>query len=175
MHCCLELFLQLSRGFVRRADFFGPAWITTTVSLELFVLYLARTKVPVYSSLTTVLCLFYGASVALPSIIWLAINNWDVGESNITGVTLFECISLSGYSLIIMIPAYILVAMRLGFLSGLGVLSGAAYSATFLHRNLWPVLQASPSVDGGRLNVVMGLWMANHVVIILLATVLFLR
>ena len=46
-------------------------------------------------------------SVALPSFIWLAINNWDVGETNMTGITLAECISLSGYSLIIMIPAYI--------------------------------------------------------------------
>ena len=146
-----------------------------TVSFELFVLYVARAKVPVYSSLTTAVCFFCAATVALPSFIWLAINNWDVGETNITGITLFECISLSGYSLITMIPAYALVTLRMRVLSSVGILGAALYSAYFLYRNIWPVLKASPMVDSGRLNTVMGLWMANHVVIILLATVVFLH
>jgi hypothetical protein len=138
-------------------------------------LYVARAKSPVYSSLATALGFFCAVTVALPSFIWLAINNWDVGETNITGITLSECISLSGYSLIIMIPAYALIALGVRTLSGVGLLGGALYSAYFLYRNLWPVLKASPMVDAGRLNTVMGLWMANHVVMIWLATVVFLH
>ena len=74
-----------------------------------------------------------------------------------------------------MIPAYAFIVLGMRTLSSVAILGAALYSAYFLYRNIWPILKASPMVDAGKLNAVMGLWMANHVVIILLATVVFLH
>lgn len=153
----------------------GPLWITTTVAIELFVLYASKTVLPAYSSLGTALLGFYGLAFALPSIIWLAINSWDVSEANITGITLSECISLSGYSLVAMIPGYIPVVLHSSLLSSACIVGAACYSAYFLYRNLWPVLRASPMIEAGKLKAIMLLWMANHVVIILLLSLVFLH
>ena len=159
-----------------RADFFGPLWITTTVALEIFVLYIARTtRSIVRTSITTALFGFWGVAFILPAIIWLAINNWDVSEMNVTGVTLAECISLSGYSIITTIPALLTLGFIGGKISDALILLSALYGAFFLYRNIWPIMKASPMVDKDRLGTVMWLWMANHVVIIILTCSLFIR
>lgn len=145
------------------------------MAIELFVLYVSKTTLPMYSSLSTALLGFYGLAFALPSIIWLAINNWDVSETNITGITLAECISLSGYSLIAMIPGYIPVVLHSSLVSNVCITGAACYSAYFLYRNLWPVLRASPMIEASKLRTVMLLWMANHIVIILLLSLIFLH
>lgn len=144
--------------------------------LLLWTLYVAGTLTPVYMSFVTSVGMFVATSVGLPSFIWLAINNWEIGETNVTGITLAECVSLSGYSLMPVIPAYVLRVFSPFRIINQGAVLGAAVAgALFLRRNFWPVLRACPTVDTDRLSWVMWLWCANHVVLILLTSAMFLR
>lgn len=140
-------------------------------------MYVTSTVSPVYTSLTTALLWFSFMAVGLPAFVWLAINNWDFGETNVTGVTLAECISLNGYALSPLLPTYFIagIFLRSRFLLKVLVLAAATWGAIFLRRNVWPVMRASPIVDSERLSSVMWLWFANHIVLTLVVTTIFLR
>lgn len=57
------------------------------------------------------LACFAGISVALPCLIWVSINNWQLGETSVTGTTLAECVSLCGYSMVSLIPTFMGIAI----------------------------------------------------------------
>lgn len=148
-----------------------------TASLELWLMYITTTYNPVYTSLVTAVMWFGFMAVGLPAFVWLAINNWDIGEANVTGVTLAECISLNGYALAPLLPTYFVAGMFIGKGPGLKMMvtGASAWGAYFLRRNVWPVMRASPIVDSERLSSVMWLWLANHIVLSLVVTTIFLR
>ncbi|KAK3722000.1 hypothetical protein LTR37_002816 [Vermiconidia calcicola] len=128
-------------------DLYGPFWIATTVVVILFMTgtisqYLAETGKKHFAYdfrlLSGAAGLVYGYTVFIPLGLW-GVLKWFGSES----ANLMECWALYGYGNLIWIPVALVSWSPLTALNFAFVGVGFALSATFLFRNLYPVISAT--------------------------------
>ncbi|KAF1830117.1 Yip1-domain-containing protein [Decorospora gaudefroyi] len=137
-------FLDVLEG---NPDLYGPVWIATTVIVILFLTgtinqYLARTGEQHFAYdfrlLSGAAGLVYGYTGLVPVGLW-AVLKWYGSES----ANLLECVCLYGYGNLVWIGVSLVAWSPWGILNFIVVALGLAFSATFLLRNLYPVLSTT--------------------------------
>ena len=125
-------------------DLYGPFWIATTVVFILFLTgtisqYLAENHdihfEYSFKLLSGAAGLIYGYTAFVPLGLWACLR-WFGAES----ATLVECCALYGYSNCVWIPVALISWSPITSLNYVFVGIGFAWSATFLVRNIWPVV-----------------------------------
>lgn len=137
-------FLDILEG---NPDLYGPFWIATTVVLILFLCgtindYLSNHGAEHFpydfKLLSGAAGLIYGYTGVIPVALWAALR-WFGAES----ANLLECWTLYGYANIIWIPVALISWSPVTILNYVFTILGFVFSATFLFRNLYPVLSAT--------------------------------
>ncbi|KAK5175400.1 uncharacterized protein LTR77_000539 [Saxophila tyrrhenica] len=128
-------------------DLYGPFWIATTVIVILFMTgtisqYLAETGKGHFAYdfrlLSGAAGLVYGYTLFIPLGLW-GVLRWFGSE----GANLLECWALYGYGNLIWIPVALVSWSPLTALNYAFVAVGFGLSATFLIRNLYPIISAT--------------------------------
>ncbi|KAK4554051.1 hypothetical protein LTR86_008892 [Recurvomyces mirabilis] len=148
-------FLDILEG---NPDLYGPFWIATTVVVILFLTgtissYLASTGKGHFAYdfklLSGAAGLVYGYTAFIPLGLW-AILKWRGSE----GANLMECWCLYGYGNLIWVVVALVSWSPLTALNYAFVGVGFALSATFLFRNLYPVVSATDAKTSRALLIV---------------------
>ncbi|KAF3041865.1 hypothetical protein E8E12_001923 [Didymella heteroderae] len=139
-------FLDVLEG---NPDLYGPVWIATTVVVILFLTgtinqYLAHQGKEHFAYdfklLSGAAGLVYGYTAFVPVGLW-GVLKWYGSES----ANLLECACLYGYANLVWIVVALVSWSPISILNYTFVALGFAFSATFLLRNLYPVLSTTES------------------------------
>ncbi|KZM23760.1 uncharacterized protein EKO05_0000921 [Ascochyta rabiei] len=137
-------FLDVLEG---NPDLYGPVWIATTVVVILFLTgtinqYLAHQGKDHFAYdfklLSGAAGLVYGYTALVPVGLW-GVLKWYGSES----ANLLECACLYGYANLVWIVVALVSWSPISILNYTFVALGLAFSATFLLRNLYPVLSTT--------------------------------
>ncbi|KAJ4377093.1 hypothetical protein N0V86_006534 [Didymella sp. IMI 355093] len=137
-------FLDVLEG---NPDLYGPVWIATTVVVILFLTgtinqYLAHQGKEHFAYdfklLSGAAGLVYGYTALVPVGLW-GVLKWYGSES----ANLLECACLYGYANLVWIVVALVSWSPISILNYTFVALGLAFSATFLLRNLYPVLSTT--------------------------------
>ncbi|KAF1927040.1 Yip1 domain-containing family [Didymella exigua CBS 183.55] len=137
-------FLDVLEG---NPDLYGPVWIATTVVVILFLTgtinqYLAHQGKDHFAYdfklLSGAAGLVYGYTAFVPVALW-GVLKWYGSES----ANLLECACLYGYANLVWIIVALVSWSPISILNYTFVALGLAFSATFLLRNLYPVLSTT--------------------------------
>ncbi|KAI8941591.1 hypothetical protein NX059_002806 [Plenodomus lindquistii] len=137
-------FLDVLEG---NPDLYGPVWIATTVVVILFLTgtinqYLAAKGQDHFAYdfklLSGAAGLVYGYTAFVPVGLW-AVLKWYGSES----ANLLECACLYGYANLVWIAVALVSWSPVSILNYIFSALGLAFSATFLLRNLYPVLSTT--------------------------------
>ncbi|KAF1361399.1 Yip1 domain-containing family [Lizonia empirigonia] len=137
-------FLDVLEG---NPDLYGPVWIATTVVVILFLTgtinqYLAHQGKEHFAYdfrlLSGAAGLVYGYTGLVPVGLW-GVLKWYGSES----ANLLECACLYGYANLVWIAVALVSWSPISILNYTFVALGLAFSATFLLRNLYPVLSTT--------------------------------
>lgn len=139
------LFLEKLNG---RLDFYGPLWINLTVGVLLFICSSAAKLVwshasehPDFQLLPLGICEMLIFSIFQTALSW-GFFRWQ----GVDGVKIGEMTALNGYSIVLLVPALVFSCIPHGITQWASFTAATALSCLFLYRNLWPILQTSPTI-----------------------------
>ncbi|KAF3908211.1 hypothetical protein AA313_de0203045 [Arthrobotrys entomopaga] len=157
-------FLDVLEG---NPDLYGPVWIASTVVLMLFLTstlagYFTNLKGDGegpgfrynFASLTGAAGLVYGYTAIVPAALW-GVLKWYGSDS----ANLLECLSLYGYANVIWVPVSIASVSPIQILNWVFCAVGLGVSATFLFRNLYPVISG---IDAQTSKIVLVIMLILH-------------
>ena len=138
-------FLEKLNG---RMDFYGPAWLSITTAVLLFVSSSFGKRAWAHPGERQDLHLLtLGVVEMLVYTSFMTMASWGFFRwRGVDGVKVGEMAALSGYSLTPLVPALILSMLPLSIVQWAAFTAAAAGSCLFIYRNLWPILQTSPSI-----------------------------
>lgn len=167
-------FLEKLNG---RLDFYGPLWLSVTVALLLFVSSSIVKRVwgqP--GELLDFHLLTVGIVEMLLYTAFQTAATWGFFRwRSVDGVKIGEMAALSGYALVPLVPALLISSLPVGILQWAAFMGSAGMSALFIYRNLWPILQTSPSIRHEQGALFITALLGFHVIFILALRIMFFK
>lgn len=84
-------------------------------------------------------------------------------------------VALSGYSLAPLLPAVLASMFSLSLMQWAAFTAAAGVSCLFIYRNLWPILQTSPSIRKEQASMFIGCLLTVHAIFFLALRVTFFK
>lgn len=167
-------FLEKLNG---RLDFYGPAWLSITIAVLLFTISSATKRI--FSHAGEVIDLHLLTTGIVEMLFFTSFQTafaWGFFRwRSIDGVKLGEMAALCGYSLTPLIPALLLCLIPLSLIQWAAFMAAVGVSGLFIQRNLWPILQTSPSIRREQAILFIGCLIAIHSLFILALRIMFFK
>lgn len=167
-------FLEKLNG---RMDFYGPAWLSITVAIMLFVSSsVAKSAWAHPGEILDFHLLTFGIVEMLLYTTVQTAASWGFFRwRGVDGVKVGEMAALSGYSLVPLPPALLLASIPFSFTQWLAFTGAAVASCLFIYRNLWPILQTSPTIRHEQATLFITARLAIHAIFFFALRVTFFR
>lgn len=138
-------FLEKLNG---RMDFYGPLWLSISIAVLLFVSSSFGKRAWAHASEKLDLHLLtLGVVELMVYTSFMTLASWGFFRwRGVDGVKVGEMAALSGYSLTPLVPALLISTLPLSIIQWAAFAAAASLSCLFIFRNLWPILQTSPSI-----------------------------
>lgn len=168
------LFLEKLNG---RLDFYGPLWISITVAILLFVSSsLAKIVWPHTNEFIDFHLITFGIIEMILFTSFQTALSWGFFRWRaVDGVKIGEMAALNGYSLVPLVPALLLSAIPLSITQWAAFTAATVLSCLFIYRNLWPILQTSPTIRHEHSALFITLLLGVQVIFILSLKAAFFR
>lgn len=167
-------FLEKLNG---RLDFYGPLWISVSVAVVLFVSSSFTKRAWAHPGETLDFHLLTMGIIEM--VLYTAFQSamsWGFFRwRSVDGVKAGEMVALSGYSLALLLPALVVSMVPLSLAQWAAFTAAAAASSLFIYRNLWPILQTSPSIRHEQAALFTTCTLAIHVLFFLTLRVTFFK